>query len=174
VLVRELQRRPVRHLLVRRLHLRHLHPRGVTTSTSRPLAGRRTTRQRTAVVELLQRTDGFRTAQQLHDALKTDGESIGLTTVYRTLQVLAESGDVDVVRSAEGEALYRRCADTTHHHHLVCRGCGATIEVDGPEMEVWADNIAAQHGFSDIEHVVEIFGTCARCGARASLAAPHS
>jgi Fur family ferric uptake transcriptional regulator len=146
----------------------------VTASTRRPLAGLRTTRQRTAVVQLLQRTDGFRTAQQLHDALKTEGESIGLTTVYRTLQVLADSGEVDIVRSGDGEALYRRCTDTTHHHHLVCRGCGATIEVDGPEMEAWATAIAATHGFTDIEHVVEIFGTCQSCAAGSQPASPHS
>jgi Fur family ferric uptake transcriptional regulator len=132
---------------------------------SRPveLGAVRTTRQRTAVAELLARTADFRTAQQLHEALRDEGQSIGLTTVYRTLQVLAEAGEVDVVRSAEGEALYRRCADDAHHHHLVCRRCGRTVEIDAPDVEAWAHDVAQEHGFSDVAHLVEIFGTCADC-----------
>jgi Fur family transcriptional regulator, ferric uptake regulator len=129
----------------------------------RPLPGVRATRQRTAVADLLARVDGFKSAQDLHDLLRHDGASVGLTTVYRHLQALADAGQVDVLRTDDGEAVYRRCPTDEHHHHLVCRACGRSIEVDGPEVESWAARVAELHGFSDVTHTVEVFGTCAGC-----------
>lgn len=127
-----------------------------------PLPGRRATKQRAAVVELLTDVDDFRSAQELHDELRKRGDGIGLTTVYRTLQSLSEAGEVDVLRTASGEALYRRCS-AHHHHHLVCRHCGYTVEVEGPAVERWARRTAEGNGFSDISHTVEIVGTCTTC-----------
>ncbi|MQY11546.1 Zinc uptake regulation protein [Streptomyces sp. RB5] len=132
------------------------------TTAGPPVRGR-STRQRAAVAAALDDVDEFRSAQELHDMLRHRGESVGLTTVYRTLQSLAESGDVDVLRTTEGESVYRRCSTGDHHHHLVCRVCGRAVEVDGPAVESWADAIAAEHGFVDVAHTVEIFGTCAEC-----------
>ena len=129
------------------------------------LPGLRSTRQRTAVAEALDRVDGFRSAQELHDLLRQDGASVGLTTVYRHLQALAEAGHVDVLRTDGGEAVYRRCPTATHHHHLVCRACGRSVEVSGPEVEAWASAVAGAHGFRDVTHTVEVFGTCASCAA---------
>ena len=123
----------------------------------------RTTRQRTAVAEVLGTVDGFRSAQDLHDLLRQDGASVGLTTVYRHLQALADAGQVDVLRTDDGEAVYRRCPTDSHHHHLVCRSCGRSVEVAGPEVETWAAGIAEQHGFVDTSHTVEVFGTCGPC-----------
>lgn len=125
----------------------------------------RTTRQRTAVAEVLGKVDGFRSAQDLHDLLRHDGASVGLTTVYRHLQALADAGQVDVLRTDDGEAVYRRCPTDEHHHHLVCRACGRSLEVDGPEVEAWAMAVAAEHGFTDVTHTVEVFGTCSACAS---------
>ncbi len=129
----------------------------------------RTTRQRTAVAEVLGTVDGFRSAQDLHDLLRQDGASVGLTTVYRHLQALADAGQVDVLRTDDGEAVYRRCPTDSHHHHLVCRSCGRSVEVAGPEVETWAAGIAEQHGFVDTSHTVEVFGTCGPCARTARL-----
>lgn len=123
------------------------------------------TRQRTAVAQALAQTEGFASAQALHDTLRHQGQSVGLTTVYRHLQALADAGQVDVLRTDDGEAIYRRCADEDHHHHLVCRGCGATVEVTGPAVEAWASAIAHEHGFTDVSHTLEVFGTCSACRA---------
>ncbi|MGZ6827737.1 MAG: Fur family transcriptional regulator [Mycobacteriales bacterium] len=125
----------------------------------------RPTRQRTAVAEALARSDGFTSAQALHDLLRHDGASVGLTTVYRHLQALADAGEVDVLRTDDGEAVYRRCAGEEHHHHLVCRSCGATVEVTGPAVEAWAEAVAREHGYTDVSHTLEVFGTCAACRA---------
>jgi Fur family ferric uptake transcriptional regulator len=124
--------------------------------------GTRSTRQRAAVAQALDKLDEFRTAQEIHQDLRTAGENVGLTTVYRTLQALADSSEVDVLRNADGETAYRRCSKG-HHHHLVCRNCGRTVEVEGPAVERWADKVAAEHGYADISHTLEIFGTCQDC-----------
>lgn len=137
---------------------------GAKTSKA-PLPGRRATRQRAAVVELLAEVDDFRSAQELHDELRRRGEGIGLTTVYRTLQSLSEADEIDVLRTDSGEALYRRCSEH-HHHHLVCRSCGYTVEVEGPAVERWAEATASGNGFSDISHMIEIMGTCSSCAGQ--------
>ena len=124
--------------------------------------GQRSTRQRAAVARLLDRTEEFRSAQEIWEELRRHGEAIGLTTVYRTLQTLADAGEIDVLRTDSGESVYRRCS-AHHHHHLVCRHCGRTVEVEGPAVERWAERVAAEHGFRDVSHTVEIFGSCADC-----------
>lgn len=131
-------------------------------TTQRQPAPVRSTRQRSAIAAALDGTSEFQSAQDLHSLLRGHGENIGLTTVYRTLQALADSGEVDVLRHADGESVYRRCS-TGHHHHLVCRQCGRTVEVEGPAVERWAAKLAAEHGFREVEHTVEVFGTCSRC-----------
>ncbi|MGN6244923.1 MAG: Fur family transcriptional regulator [Motilibacteraceae bacterium] len=123
----------------------------------------RPTRQRTAVAAALDEVDDFRSAQELHELLRRRGDSVGLATVYRTLQALADAGEVDVLRTDDGEAVYRRCSTGAHHHHLVCRTCGRTVEVAGPAVERWADAVAAEHGFTDVRHTLEVFGLCAAC-----------
>lgn len=134
----------------------------------------RNTRQRTAVNAVFDELEGFHSAQEVHARMRAAGDSIGLSTVYRAVQALVEDGELDSIRTDAGEAIYRRCS-TQHHHHLVCRACGRTEEVEGPTVERWADRVAAEHGFVDVTHTLEIFGTCAAChgagaGAEASSA----
>lgn len=126
---------------------------------------RRETRQRSAVSSALDELDEFVSAQELHARLRAQGDSIGLATVYRALQQLSEDGEVDVVRTDEGESVYRRCS-SGHHHHLVCRQCRKTVEVDSVAVERWARRIAEENGFADVDHVVEVFGTCSDCATK--------
>ncbi len=121
----------------------------------------RTTRQRSAVAAAVGET--FRSAQEVHETLRASGEKVGLTTVYRTLQAMAANGDLDVLRTDDGESVYRRCASDAHHHHLVCRSCGRTVELAADEVEAWANAVAARHGFADVSHTVEVFGICRAC-----------
>ena len=81
----------------------------ISGTNAAPVRGR-STRQRAAVAAALDEVDEFRSAQDLHDVLKHRGDSVGLTTVYRTLQSLADAGEVDVLRTDDGEAVYRRCS----------------------------------------------------------------
>ncbi|MFT4289172.1 Fur family transcriptional regulator [Nocardioides sp.] len=131
-------------------------------TTEKPAARSRTTRQFRTVAAELEASDTFRSAQDIHESLRQQGETVGLATVYRALQSLVAAGDADTVKTHAGEAVYRRCSET-HHHHLVCRSCGRTVEIVGPSVEKWAGQLAAEHGFADVSHTVELFGLCPDC-----------
>lgn len=122
---------------------------------------RRKTWQRAAVQEALEATEEFVSAQTLHARMRDTGSPIGLTTVYRALATLAEQGDADSLQS-EGEQLYRACSPM-HHHHLICRQCGLTVEIEASVVESWAKDVAAEHGFTQPSHVVDVFGLCTDC-----------
>lgn len=123
----------------------------------------RSTRQKRALAAVLDSSASFRSAQDLFTDLRARGENVGLTTVYNQLRALAEAGELDALRSPDRETLYRRCDSVNHHHHLVCRDCGRTVEVEGPEVERWAASVAHIHGFVDVTHTLEIEGTCGNC-----------
>lgn len=126
---------------------------------------RRNTWQREAVRDALDSSGGFISAQALHSALHANGSPIGLATVYRALGDLAASGEADSLQSPDGEALYRACSSEGHHHHLICRNCGLTVEIEADEVEAWAHRVAAEHGFTSAAHIVDVFGYCADCTA---------
>ena len=125
--------------------------------------GARDTRQKRALAELLEETDEFRSAQALHAALRDAGTRVGLTTVYNQLRALADVGAVDTLRNVDGEVLFRRCSSNRHHHHLVCRTCGRTVEVEADDVETWAARVGRRAGFTDVEHTIELLGTCPDC-----------
>lgn len=128
----------------------------------------RATKQGEAVRDALNAAGGFRSAQDVYAALRRGGDTVGLSTVYRHLQALVDTGVVDVIHTPDGEATYRYCGDSGegHHHHLVCRRCGRTEEVEGRVVERWAGEVAERHGYVDVDHTVELFGVCATCAAR--------
>jgi Fur family transcriptional regulator, ferric uptake regulator len=125
----------------------------------------RNTWQRERVREALSDARGFVSAQSLHATLRDENTGIGLATVYRALAGLAAQGEADSLQSPEGENLFRACTSAGHHHHLICRNCGLTVEIEATAVEQWARSTAAEHGFTDAEHVVDIFGLCAACAA---------
>jgi Fur family ferric uptake transcriptional regulator len=127
---------------------------------------KRNTWQREAVREALGTTEAFVSAQSLHAQLRDAGSPIGLATVYRALADLATEGEADSLQQ-EGESLFRACTPGSHHHHLICRSCGLTVEIEADAVETWAHSVAAEHGFTDANHVVDVFGLCAECSAKA-------
>lgn len=134
----------------------------MTTMTSTSTS--RNTWQRSAIRGFLADVEEFRTASEIHDDLKQLGDRMGLATVYRALQAMVDAGEVDMLRRPDGEAAYRKCSDG-HHHHLVCRTCGAAEEIAGEVVEIWASEVARRHGFTDVAHEVELYGLCADCAA---------
>ncbi|MDO7883135.1 Fur family transcriptional regulator [Salinibacterium soli] len=126
------------------------------------MSPKRNTWQREAVREALGEREGFVSAQSLYSALRDAGSSIGLATVYRALADLAVEGEADSLQQ-EGESLYRACTPGSHHHHLICRNCGLTVEIEADEVEEWARSVAASHGFTQPNHIVDVFGLCADC-----------
>jgi Fur family ferric uptake transcriptional regulator len=140
----------------------------MATRRSSPVTERgvreRSTRQFQAVQDELANSEDFRSAQDIHAAMRASGATVGLATVYRALQSLVDSGEADVLRATSGESAYRDCS-REHHHHLVCRHCGRAVEIKGPAMEKWADRTATAHGFVDVSHTLELFGTCGDCAS---------
>ncbi len=123
---------------------------------------RKLTRQQSVVAEYLAGAGGFRSAQDIHAGLRQAGSAVGLATVYRAVQVLADEGLVDLIRVDDGEARYRSCSPG-HHHHLVCRACGRAVELEAAAVERWAAGVGAAEGFTEITHNIEVFGVCAEC-----------
>ncbi len=130
------------------------------------MATPRNTVQRREVLDVLTRVQGFVSAQELHSRIRSDSGQVALATVYTQLKKLVSSGEVDVVMTDRGESLYRRCVVEAHHHHLSCRQCGATVEVDAPDLEQWTNDIGGRFGYRDLRHVVEFTGVCTSCQPR--------
>lgn len=130
------------------------------------MATRRNTWQREAVREALDAVEGFISAQSLHAELRDTGSPIGLATVYRALADLATAGEADSLQSPDGESLYRACSTEGHHHHLICRRCGVTVEFEADQVERWARAVATENGFTDTWHVLDVFGLCPKCSSR--------
>ncbi len=127
--------------------------------------GRRNTEQKAAIRSALQGSPNFVSAQELHATMKAHGSSVGLATVYRNLNEMARVGDADVLHVGTDGQLFRFCGDG-HHHHLLCVECGRTVQVSAPQ-EDWVERLAHDEGFTVLRHVVEIFGVCPDCQARA-------
>jgi Fur family transcriptional regulator, ferric uptake regulator len=141
--------------------------RRVTTQQPARSPRARGTRQAQALGAALASMPGFSSAQEIHAELRRRGEQVGLTTVYRHLQALSETGEIDAIRDDHGEILYRQCETTAHHHHLTCRSCGRSVEVEGRVVEQWAERVATEAGFIEVGHTVELFGRCPDCAASA-------
>lgn len=134
------------------------------TMTNNPQTARRNTWQKDAVLHALGQAQGFVSAQQLHKQLTQHGSAIGLATVYRTLNTLVADGLADSLVNA-GETLFRDCSKD-HHHHLICNGCGVAVEIEAQQAEAWASKVAAEHGFTDVSHTIDIFGLCQKCTSK--------
>jgi Fur family transcriptional regulator, ferric uptake regulator len=132
------------------------------------MTAKRNTWQKDAVRHALSEAIGFVSAQQLHLVLRNHGSTIGLATVYRALADLASASEADSLQSKDGELLYRACG-TSHHHHLICRKCGKTVEIEADKVESWADDVAKDHGFTRPTHTIDIFGDCYTCSGKSGL-----
>lgn len=144
----------------------HRLRRQVRKLSEAPAKEQRVTKQRLAVGAALDGLEDFVSTQELHRVLQDQDIRVSLATIYRILASMADEGLVDTLRNDDGEAVYRKCDATNHHHHLLCRRCGKTVEIEAPAVESWAAKIAKEHGFTQVQHTVEIFGLCPECSAK--------
>ena len=122
----------------------------------------RMTRQRRAVLDAIAGHDGSFTVVELYDRARRAEPSLGLATVYRTVDLLRRNGSLRPL-PGEGRPAYMRC-HPGHHHHLVCLNCGAVEETELCAAPSAAE-LERRHGFRADSHDVDIYGTCARCAA---------
>ncbi|MBR6458926.1 MAG: transcriptional repressor [Actinomycetaceae bacterium] len=123
---------------------------------------RTATATRTLILDTLGNISRFISAQDLFAELKKSGKSIGLATIYRNLQALADEGLLDCLHT-EGGTLYRLCTTCEHHHHLICNNCAETVELSEETLEKWIEKIERETGFTQISHTFELSGLCRAC-----------
>jgi len=142
----------------------------------------RWTGARQEVFDLLVRTEQHLSAQDIHRTCQASNSDIGLTTVYRTLELLDKAGLVRKIHTGDGLVRYeyRRSDHADHHHHLICSGCGLIFNYRDFEQEELQlvrrteELLARKYGFLIRDHNIEFIGLCSECrpGGRRSVIPP--
>jgi Fur family ferric uptake transcriptional regulator len=129
-------------------------------------AGARTGAARDEVVSYLSQQECCLSAQELFDGLRSDGKKVGIASVYRVLEQLADLGLVHRVDLGDGVARFEPAqADGAHHHHLVCTTCGTVETFDDPALERRLERVADWHGYRLTHHEIVLHGSCSACSS---------
>jgi Fur family transcriptional regulator, ferric uptake regulator len=123
----------------------------------------RTTAPRRALSGLIARRSGHFTANDLIGDARSRKLPMGRATVFRTLDLLAEQGQLERIDLPSGEHAYVACAPEEHHHHVVCRNCGKSAEVADSGLQSVVREIARRSGYAIDNHRLELFGLCPAC-----------
>jgi Fur family transcriptional regulator, ferric uptake regulator len=127
-------------------------------------AGYRSGGAREAVVRLLERQDCCLSAQEIFDRLRAARRPVGIASVYRALDTLADLRLVKRIDAGDGIARYEPLRpDGDHHHHLVCRDCGRVEAFEDDELERALRRVEGRTGYAVAEHDVVLRGACADC-----------
>ncbi|GIU82054.1 MAG: transcriptional repressor [Acidobacteria bacterium] len=132
--------------------------------------GLRRTAQRDLILEVFLQTEEHVSSEDLYWLVQQKDKSIGYTTVYRTLKLLAEAGLAREVSFGDGKTYYEHHYKHQHHDHMICTECGKVIEFFSPEIEQLQDEMAEKHGFKPTYHNLRILGICAECQKEVSSA----
>jgi Fur family ferric uptake transcriptional regulator len=124
------------------------------------------TRQRALVAQTVLLAEDHLSVDGIRRKLREKGEQVGTATVYRTLDVLLESGLVRAHDFGEGFKRYEPMPAQAHHEHLICERCGRVVEFQNERLERMLPIIADEHGFQHNRHRVEIYGVCRECRQR--------
>ena len=124
--------------------------------------GYRMTPQRMMVVASIDKSDDHISAEEIYSQIRAIYPQVNISTVYRTLELLKSLGLVMETDLGEGRVRYHS-ADKGHHHHLVCRTCGETIDLKESSLFPLRDTLKQEYGFeADLRHLA-IFGQCSKC-----------
>lgn len=118
------------------------------------------TQQRRKLIELFLKMNNHISAEELHEAARDAGHNIGLATIYRTLNLLAEADLVEQKSFVDGRHVYEVNMPGEHHDHLICLDCGLVVEFESAEIEQLQDRIAAKNQFVLKAHRLDLFGNC--------------
>jgi len=128
--------------------------------------GFKLTRQRQAVLGVIATSRERFSPAEVYEKARTICPSVGLATVYRTLNILAGLGMVKRVHLANGCHSYA-LTEEGHHHYLVCSSCGSVVEFKGFDISTMLEQVASQTGFAIEEHWLQLFGKCPACQRKA-------
>lgn len=129
-------------------------------------AGLRRTSQRDLILEMFLKTEDHLSSEDLYWLVQKQDPSVGHTTVYRTLKLLAEAGLAREVRFGDGKTYYEHHYNHDHHDHLICTECGKIIEFFSAEIEDLQDKMAEKYGFRLTNHSLRMWGVCEDCQKR--------
>lgn len=121
------------------------------------------TPQRRLVLDVFLNSHGHLSTEELYEKVKTIDPSIGQTTVYRTMKLLADSSIAREVHFGDGLARYENMCGASHHDHLICESCGRNIEVVDSDIEQLQEQLAVRHGFVLTSHRMYLYGLCPDC-----------
>jgi Fur family ferric uptake transcriptional regulator len=121
------------------------------------------TRQREVILEIFLKTRGHVTAEELHQRVQKKDPSVGLATVYRTLNLFCQAKLAEPRQFGDGHARYEVVAEYQHHDHLICTGCGKIIEFSNCNIEQLQEQVAQENSFTIYTHKLEIYGLCIDC-----------
>ncbi|GAB6271221.1 Fur family transcriptional regulator [Smithella sp. F21] len=126
----------------------------------------RETPQRGLILDTFLKHEEHISAEQLYDIVKKRDPSLGQATVYRVLKLIVEAGLAREVDLGDGVMRYEHNYNHPHHDHLVCRGCGKTIEVFDSVIEELQKRVAESYGFELTDHEMYLYGFCENCRKR--------
>ncbi|MBT0878488.1 MULTISPECIES: Fur family transcriptional regulator [unclassified Campylobacter] len=127
-------------------------------------SGLKYTKQRESLLKLLYNNDEHCTPDELYEALKEmdPNQNIGIATIYRTLNLLEESGMVTSISFGTAGKKFE-LANKPHHDHMICKSCNKIIEFQDDIVEQRQLKIAKEHGFKLSSHLMQLYGTCKEC-----------
>lgn len=124
--------------------------------------GRRVSAARRTIADAAALIHGAFTVEQLHAAVALSAPGIGLATVYRAVAAMSAAGSLAPVGFRADSALWALCPGGTHHHHLVCTGCGTVAGIACPVDQLLEDAARAT-GYTVTGHEVTLYGLCRSC-----------
>lgn len=125
--------------------------------------GLNNTRQRQLIAKHFFALDKHVSAEELYRELNKKEPSIGLVTVYRTLNLLKEAGLATERQFGDGFGRFEPVHIGKHHDHLICTNCGKIVEFERTKIEQLQEDVAKKHCFEVFDHKLELYGLCARC-----------
>ncbi len=124
--------------------------------------GYRMTPQRLMILSAIENSDNHISAEEIYSQIVAKYPNVNISTVYRTLELLKQLGLVTETNLGEGRVRYHP-AEKGHHHHLVCRECGAIIDLDEALLAPLKGALLREYKFSaDLKHLA-ILGHCVNC-----------
>lgn len=130
--------------------------------------GLKQTEQRNTILRSFLETREHLSTEELHRLVKKKDVRIGVTTVYRTLKLLAECGLASEVEFHDGKARFEHQYNRRSHHHMVCTGCGSSVEFFSPEIDRLEQEIGGKFNYRTTRHTFQIYGLCVDCHRKKS------
>ena len=125
--------------------------------------GLKLTKERFAVLDEILNVRGHFEPEELYVRIRNAGSKASRASVYRTLNLLVESGIVQKVLRGDRSTIYEHTSASGHHDHLICHACGKIIEFYSGKIEALQDEICKSNNFSGVSHTLEIKGYCGQC-----------